>query len=460
MILSKFIARSFVGRNFGREMSLEPPKVKVLEKFNREDFQKKISVPILTYDAQNVNLNKVLKPLRKLLLKIQKFQPVDNGKIYLNPELVKDYSQLPAEQLASEGIKEDAFKTEDFTLTYDNWNANDLIKAIMPDDIEPLTSYSRIGHIIHFNFRDAHLPYKSAIAQIYFDKSPGCRTIINKAENIDNTFRNFQIELLKGEADYQVEVKENGTIFQFDFSQVFWNPRLSAEHERLVKMVSENDVLYDVFAGVGPFSIPCAKKRVNVLSNDLNPHSFKWLEHNVKKNKVQDYVKTFNKDGRDFILENIRNDLIERIKSRENDPVEYSIHIAMNLPALSTTFLDAYVGLLKGHDTRSLPIPHCHCYCFVKGTSNVLNVPISNLNSIKGEEDPQIMAQKLVESHMGVKIVHGENLKEISFVRKVSNNKYMMRVDLLITHDILEGKISHKRENDTVDENPCKKACN
>lgn len=363
MKLFKFIAWSFIGRNLVRKMSLDPPKVNVLENFNRDDFVKKISVPVLTFEPQNVNINNILKPLRKLLLKIQKFQPVENGKIYLNPEFVKNFSDLPA----NDDIKEDSLKFEDFTLKYDNWNANELIKAILPDDIEPLTSYSRIGHIIHFNFRDGHQPYKSAIAQIYFDKSPGCRTIINKAENIDNTFRNFQIELLKGEPDYQVEVKENGTAFEFDFSQVFWNPRLSAEHERLVKMLKPNDVLYDVFAGVGPFSIPCGKKRVNVLSNDLNPNSFKWLEHNVKKNKVQNYVRTFNKDGRDFILENIKSDLVERIKVRENDPVEYSIHIAMNLPALSTTFLDAFVGLLKGHESRSLPIPQCHCYCFVKG---------------------------------------------------------------------------------------------
>lgn len=69
------------------------------------------------------------------------------------------------------------------------------------------------------------------------------------------------------------------------------------------------------------------------------------------------------------------------------------------------------------------------------------------------------MARELVESHMGIKIVDGENLKEIFYVRKVSNNKHMMRVDLLINHDILEGKISQKRPNDSIDENPCKKSC-
>ena len=232
-------------------------------------------MPIISFDPQKVNVNKVLKPLKKFLLKILNFRPVREGKIFLNPDIVKDFSQLPTEELKIEGIDENALNFENFTLNYDNWNANELIKSILPDNVEPLTSFSRIGHIIHFNFRDDHLPYKSAIAQIYFDKSAGCRTIINKAESIDSTFRNFQIELLKGEADYQVEVKENGITFEFDFSLVFWNPRLFAEHDRLVKLLNTNDVLYDVFAGVGPFSIPCGKKRVQVLANDLNPHSFK-----------------------------------------------------------------------------------------------------------------------------------------------------------------------------------------
>lgn len=70
------------------------------------------------------------------------------------------------------------------------------------------------------------------------------------------------------------------------------------------------------------------------------------------------------------------------------------------------------------------------------------------------------MARQLVENHMGIKIVDSENLKDIFYVRKVSNNKHMMRVDLLLNHDILEGKISHKRANDTIDDNPCKKSCN
>ena len=62
-----------------------------------------------------------------------------------------------------------------------------------------------------------------------------------------------------GQADnYMVSVKENGVKFEMDFSKVYWNPRLSTEHDRLVGMLEEGDVLYDVFAGVGPFAVYAA----------------------------------------------------------------------------------------------------------------------------------------------------------------------------------------------------------
>lgn len=39
-------------------------------------------------------------------------------------------------------------------------------------------------------------------------------------------------------------------------------------------------------AGVGPFSIPAAKKGAFVYANDLNPCSYQWLCENIKLNKV------------------------------------------------------------------------------------------------------------------------------------------------------------------------------
>lgn len=64
-------------------------------------------------------------------------------------------------------------------------------------------------------------------------------------------------------------------------------------------------VVYDVFAGVGPFAIPAARRGCRVFANDLNPSSFEWLMRNIKENSSSkrrlDNVTCYNLDGREFI---------------------------------------------------------------------------------------------------------------------------------------------------------------
>ena len=80
---------------------------------------------------------------------------------------------------------------------------------------------------------------------------------------------------------------ESDCRFTFDFREVYWNSRLHTEHDRLVQLFKPEDgIVADVFAGVGPFAIPAAKKGCAVLANDLNPNSFKWMEKNVANNNV------------------------------------------------------------------------------------------------------------------------------------------------------------------------------
>ncbi|CRL00779.1 CLUMA_CG014034, isoform A [Clunio marinus] len=211
-------------------------------------------------------------------------------------------------------------------------------------------------------------------------------------------------------------------------------------------MLNPNDIVYDVFAGVGPFAVPAGKKHVIVLANDLNPESYKWLEHNVNKNKTKisknrflQNVQTFNKDGRDFIKEDVKNHLLKLMEKENVD--NRTIHIVMNLPAMAVEFLDSFVGLLKDVDKGFEKIQPliCHCYCFVKGVDDTKN---------------KIMAEKLVENHMKIKLIHGVNLKEIAFVRNVAPNKDMMRVDLFLTSDIL------RNSSDDYIIVPTKRKCN
>lgn len=427
-------------RHYFKSMDCEllrpPVEVRGMTILNREKFNKTIQVPRLWVPEEKSQ--RVLPSVKKLLLKMEKLKPVkplkfneqEGRQILLHPQPVKSWHDLPVEELAKSDVKEDNFGKTDVLLSYDNWRADEIIKSVLPKEEEGLTSYSRIGHIVHLNLRDHLLAYKDLIGQVLLDKVAGCRAVVNKAATIDNTYRNFQLELLCGEPVYQVETKENGVFFEFDFSKVYWNPRLSTEHERIVELLKPGDVLYDVFAGVGPFAVPAAKKKCYVLANDLNPESFKWLQHNVKRNKCLAQAQVFNKDGRDFILNEIKEDLHKRWLS-ENSNSNYNIHITMNLPAMAVEFLSAFRGLFADipsidFSKDDLKYPLVHVYSFAKGTNT------------------KELVLKLVEDNLQTQLK--ENLEGIHFVRNVAPNKDMYRVSFYLTQDMLQKPIVYETE--------------
>ena len=167
--------------------------------------------------------------------------------------------------------------------------AEEILAATLPSDVgEVPTSYTIVGHIAHMNLRSQHLPYKYHIGSVILSKArtQGITTVVNKLDIIDSTYRNFQMEVIAGEENFDVTQHHLDCEFRFDFSKVYWNTRLETEHRRLVDMFAPGEVVADVFAGVGPFAVPAGKKRVFVLANDLNPDSYASMEGNIAANKV------------------------------------------------------------------------------------------------------------------------------------------------------------------------------
>jgi tRNA (guanine37-N1)-methyltransferase len=184
--------------------------------------------------------------------------------------------------------------------------------------------------------------------------------VVNKTGNIESKFRTFPMEVIAGEDNTLVEVKQVGARFRFDFRKVYWNSRLQHEHEYIVKTgIPPGSVVADMFCGVGPFAIPLALPpgSCKVLANDLNPYSFAALQDNVKLNKVSRLVECFNMDGRDFV---------DKIA---HDRQAFQ-HVLMNLPADGISFTDVFVGIFaragRLRSETDIVYPKIHTYCFSK----------------------------------------------------------------------------------------------
>lgn len=325
--------------------------------------------------------------------------------VLLGPEISKNIAT--DEALANSPVLSELAKQElisiisyDLTLDYSYWTYHDIMSSILPEDEqgEIPSGFSQVGHVAHLNLRDEYLKYKNIIAQIIVDKNPTVTTVINKIDDVgeENEFRTFRYELLAGPDDLNVTVSEEGCIFKFDYSKVYWNTRLNTEHRRLVAMFKEGEAVCDVMAGIGPFAVPAGKKNIFVWANDLNPESYASMVDAVKRNKVQDYVRPFNEDGKTFIpssaaalLKSDRKvEVLKKMSRRETtanqkpevlktfqEPKVFN-HYVMNLPATAIYFLNNFSGLYPPELQKELPegtqMPLVHVYCFsTKSDDNV-----------------------------------------------------------------------------------------
>ncbi|OCH89560.1 hypothetical protein OBBRIDRAFT_732408 [Obba rivulosa] len=285
-------------------------------------------------------------------------------------------------------------------LTYDFWLADAILQSVLPEHLVEAhpAGYALVGHIAHLNINEEYLPYKRLIGQVILDKNPSVRTVVNKIQTLDeesNIFRVFKMELIAGEPEYIVDHQEQECGFTFDFTQVYWNSRLQAEHARLVDLFQPEDLVADIFAGVGPFAIPAAKKGCAIFANDLNPSSYHYLNKNIIRNNVKDLVVSSNEDGREFIRYVFRRawdmpmppyERRQKGKAAKRPPSQTRsltgpgrrriTHLVMNLPQSAIEFLDAFRGVLSPDNMGDRPLsgeysdaaamPMIHCYCFTK----------------------------------------------------------------------------------------------
>ncbi|XP_068630327.1 tRNA (guanine(37)-N1)-methyltransferase [Battus philenor] len=429
-------------------VAVTPVGVRGMKILNREKFLRNIVVPILKVSEEKVS--KVRPICKNYLLKLENFKPIQTIKtndensskvIHLNPEKINkwaDITEVDRQSLFTNGITEKEFQLKEMQVTYDHFKYDEVFKAVLPDNEETVSGFSQIGHIIHLNLREHHLDYKQLIGQVLIDKIKTCRTVVNKNDVIDNTYRNFSMEIIAGIEDYIVTVKENSCRFQFDFSKVYWNPRLGKEHERIIKMLRQGDVLFDVFCGVGPFSIPAAKCKCIVFANDLNPESYKWLNHNAKRNKVNmSLFKSYNLDGKDFICSIFKDYITDLCNCKQILEKGAKIHVTMNLPAMAVDFLKYFKGLItdKSLVEKFNYDIFVHVYCFVIG------------------DDPIKLAEQLVKDNIGSDM--SIDFVSTFNVRNVSPKKEMIRVTFKLTKNIIFGL----KEAVEPCEPPIKKIC-
>jgi len=163
--------------------------------------------------------------------------------------------------------------------------------------------WAQLGDVLILPLREELLPYKKEIAKVYAEVL-GVKTVLRKGR-IGGEFRETNYEIIYGSDPITIH-KENGVLYKLDASKVMFSPANVKERVRMASIAKPNELVVDMFAGIGHLSLPIAKHcKAKVIAIEKSPYTFRFLVENIELNKVQDRMAAYNIDNREFKGENI-----------------------------------------------------------------------------------------------------------------------------------------------------------
>jgi tRNA (guanine37-N1)-methyltransferase len=133
------------------------------------------------------------------------------------------------------------------------------------------------------------------------------KAVWRQTSSVSGNFRLRDLEFVLGERKTETCHKEHGCIFNVDLEKCYFSPRLSYERMRIAKQVQPGEVILNMFAGVGCYSIVIAKhsKLQKIFSVDINPIAIQYMQENIKLNRVEEKVFPVQGDAKEVIEERL-----------------------------------------------------------------------------------------------------------------------------------------------------------
>jgi len=156
------------------------------------------------------------------------------------------------------------------------------------------------------------------------------KTVISPKTPVEGEYRTRRFQHVAGEEKTVTIHKEHGLRYRVDLEKAYFTPRLGTERLRVANLVVPGDVVFDMFAGVGPFALLFAKRGAKVVAVDKNPIAVRLMRENASLNRI-DKIE---------ILEGDAGQMAERYEN-------FADHVIMNLPHTAHDFLKQAIWIAK-----------------------------------------------------------------------------------------------------------------
>jgi tRNA wybutosine-synthesizing protein 2 len=175
-------------------------------------------------------------------------------------------------------------------------------------------SWAVIGSVVLVEIGDA--PRPAAVGDALLDLHANADTVLARG-GIEGVEREPDVTVLAGEGDTETVHTEHGTKYALDLAEVMFSPGNKAERARMGEVVRGDEQaaspdlasggtanptgerVFDMFAGVGYFTLPMARAGARVTATEINPDSFRYLLENARLNGVDDRIDLYRADCRD-----------------------------------------------------------------------------------------------------------------------------------------------------------------
>jgi tRNA (guanine37-N1)-methyltransferase len=214
------------------------------------------------------------------------------------------------------------------------------LKSVLAGKLEPwelkllYKSYDIVGDIAVIRVPETLKQRDEIIGQAIMQIHRRVKAVWHQVGSVSGDFRLRKLEWVAGERKAETVHKEHGCLFKVDLEKCYFSPRLAYERIRIAQHVQPEEVIVNMFAGVGCYSIVIARhsEAKRIYSIDINPVAVRYMQENIKLNKVEERVIPIQGDAKKVVEEELRN-IADRI--------------IMPLPERAYEYLDCAIRSLK-----------------------------------------------------------------------------------------------------------------
>jgi len=210
-----------------------------------------------------------------------------------------------------------------------------LANKLKPSELKLVCkSYDIIGDIAVIRIPEALEQKSEVISEAVMQTHNRVKGVWRQVSPVSGDLRLRELEWIVGEKRTETIHREHGCVFKVDLRRCYFSPRLSYERMRIASQVQPGEVIVNMFAGVGCYSVMIAKHSgaSKIFSIDINPVAVQYMRENVELNKVKERILPLEGDAKKITEKRLQN---------------VADRVLMPLPEKAYEYLDFAVLALK-----------------------------------------------------------------------------------------------------------------